>query len=158
MLIRENPAFEGKELSKTEKARYAREKAAYFLKALKKFGNCGKILYVDGKPVGYAQYSTSNRFPTTREYRAKNLEAKENVAFISCLYIADQNFRGRGLGEKLLGEVIASLKKRDFKAVETFARKGSANNPSGPLEFYLKKDFRVKEEIDSDFALVRLDF
>jgi ribosomal protein S18 acetylase RimI-like enzyme len=135
-------------------------KAAWFLKTLKEFGNCGKILYVDDKPIGYAQYSTPDKLPSTMEYGAEKLgRVEENVAFISCLYISDENFRGKGLGKRLLDEVVADLKKRGVKAVETFARKSSPKNPSGPIELYLRKGFRVKEEIkiDPDFALVRLN-
>lgn len=152
----ENPTFkQSKELPQTEKAKYEAEKAAWFLKTLKEFGNCGKILYVDNKPIGYAQYSTANKLPNIREYRAEKLgTTEESVAFISCLYISDKSFRGKGLGEKLLNEVIIDLKKRGFKAVETFARRGSANNPSGPIELYLRRGFKVKEKIDSDFPLL----
>lgn len=145
-------------LTPTEKIMHEAKKAAWFLKTLGEFGNCGKIIYVDNKPIGYAQYSTTNRLPNTQEYGAEKLgTAEENVAFISCLYISDKNFRRKGLGKKLLDEVIIDLKKRGFKAVETFARKNSANNPSGPIELYLREGFHVKEELDSDFALVRLD-
>ncbi|MFP3985174.1 MAG: N-acetyltransferase family protein [Candidatus Bathyarchaeia archaeon] len=151
----EKPAFEGKN-TKTEKKEH--EKAAWFAKTLKEFGNCGKILYVDNMPVGYAQYSTCNRLPKVQDYGAEKLDkAIEKVAFISCLYISKENFRGKRLGVKLLNEVIDDLKKRGFEAVETFARKGSTNNPSGPIEIYLKKGFSVKEDIDSDFALMRRD-
>jgi len=154
----ENPAFEGKQLSSTEEAKYEREKATWFLKTLKEFGNCGKILYIDNKPVGYVQYSPAKRLPNTQNYGAKLLRAtEENAAFISCLYISDKNFRGKGLGARLLDELITDLKQRAFKAVETFARKGSTNNPSGPVELYLKKGFHVKEDINKEFALVRLE-
>jgi len=152
----ENPTFIGEKLSQTEKARCETEKAAWFIKILKMFGNCGKIIYVDNKPVGYAQYSTANRLPNTQEYGAKKLETTEDVVFISCLYISNESSRGKGLGERLLDEVVKGLKRRGFKAVETFARKGSANNPSGPVELYLKKGFKVVEEIAPDFALIRL--
>ena len=141
-----------------KKGRLEAEKASWFLETLEEFGNCGKILYVDTKPAGYAQYSTANRFPNTREYASKKLEiAAENVAFISCLYISNKNLRGKGLGVKLLDDVIADLQTRGFKAVETFVSKNSANNPSGPIELYMKKGFHVKEDINSDFALVRID-
>ncbi|MDH5448931.1 MAG: GNAT family N-acetyltransferase [Candidatus Bathyarchaeota archaeon] len=156
----EKPAFEKgrQKVAQTEKEKYATMKAAWFLKTLKEFGNCGKIIHADNKPVGYAQYSTSNRFPNVQEYGSKKLgTAKESIVFISCLYISDESFRGKNLGEKLLDQVIADLRKHGFKAVETFARKGSANNPSGPIKLYLRKGFHVEEEINSDFALVRLN-
>jgi hypothetical protein len=56
--------------SATDDTRSKTEKASWFVKTLKEFGNCGKILYVDGTPVGYAQYSTPDRFPNITEYHS----------------------------------------------------------------------------------------
>ena len=156
----ETPALKDKQQSTTEKTRHTAEKAEWFLKTLKEFGDCGKILYVDDKPVGYAQYSSASRLPNTQEYGTKKLgTAQEKVAFISCLYVSNKNFRGKGLGKRLLDEVILDLKNRGFNAVETFARESSPNNPSGPIQLYLKKGFHVKERLETtpDFVLVRLD-
>lgn len=156
----ENPELRDKQQSTAEKTRNTAEKAEWFLKTLKEFGNCGKILYVDDKPVGYGQYSSASRLPNIQEYGAKNLgTAQEKVAFISCLYVSNENFRGRGLGRRLLDEMILDLKNRGFNAVETFARESSPNNPSGSLQLFLRRGFHVRErlETDPDFALVRLD-
>ncbi|MDH5634594.1 MAG: GNAT family N-acetyltransferase [Candidatus Bathyarchaeota archaeon] len=156
----ENPVLKGKQQSTTEKTMHTAEKAEWFLKTLKEFGNCGKIIYADNKPVGYAQYSSASRLPNTQEYGAKKLgTTQDKVAFISCLYISNKDFRGKGLGKKLLDEVILDLKNRGFNAVETFARESSPNNPSGPIQLYLKKGFHVRERLETnhDFALVRLD-
>jgi len=65
--------------------------------------------------------------------------------------------RRKEFGTQLLQLVISDLKKRRFKAIETFARSGSPNNPSGPIELYLKEGFYVKEEMNPEYALVRLD-
>lgn len=40
--------------------------------------------------------------------------------------------------------------------METFARKGNAENPSGPVEFYLRHGFTVQRD-DPEFPLLRLD-
>ncbi len=56
----------------------------------------------------------------------------------------------------MLENLIVELKDRGFKAVETFARKSSENNPSGPLKLYLKYNFKIKKDKD-DFPLVRLE-
>jgi hypothetical protein len=56
----------------------------------------------------------------------------------------------------MLKDLIVELKSGGFKALETFARKGSAENPSGPLELYLKQNFKVKIDKD-DFPLLRLE-
>jgi GNAT superfamily N-acetyltransferase len=65
--------------------------------------------------------------------------------------------RGHGVGSALMHAVLADLSGRGVAAVETFASKGSANNPSGPLGFWLKHDFTVVRE-DDEFALVRQEF
>jgi GNAT superfamily N-acetyltransferase len=134
------------------------KKKRWFLKNLKEFGNCGKIVYHNNKPVGYAQYAPFTRLPQAKNYESKYLgKPEEGVTFLSCLYIPNKSMRGKGVGTQLLKHVINDSKTRGFKAVETFARKGSSNNPSGPIELYLKEGFYVKEELSSEYALMRLD-
>ena len=148
------------ERTKAERSKYEQEleakKRQWILQTLKEFGNCGKILYQNDVPVGYAEYGPSNRFPNIEEYKSRPIgKIEEGVVFLSCLLISDKNLRGRGLGEKLLDAVIEDLKKRGFEAVETYARRGSADNPSGPVEFYLKKGFYIKDETNPSFPIVR---
>lgn len=135
-----------------------KKKKEWFLQTLKTFGNCGKIIYFNDVPVGYAQYAPSTHLPQSSKYESGPVgRLEEGVVFLSCLYIADKNMRGKGLGEKLLEAVVADLNKRGFKAVETFARRGSSNNPSGPVEFYTERGFYIKDEANQEFPLVRLD-
>lgn len=139
--------------------RYEAEKKQWIIQTLKEFGSCGKILYYNNVPIGYAEYGPSKRFPQIKEYKSQPIGRIENgVVFLSCLFIVDKNLRGKGMGEKLLDSIIADLKGRRFKAVETFALRGSPNNPSGPVEFYLKKGFYIKDETKPEFPIVRLDF
>lgn len=134
------------------------KKKDWFLETLKEFGNCGKIVYCKDKPVGYAQYAPFTRLPQAKNYESKHLgKPYEGVIFLSCLYISDKVMREKGVGTQLLKHVINDLKKRGFEAIETFARRGSSNNPSGPMELYLKEGFYVREELSSEYALVRLD-
>jgi GNAT superfamily N-acetyltransferase len=134
------------------------KKKEWFLQILKEFGICGKIVYYKSVPIGYAQYCPSVFLPQTREYGYKNVgTTEEGVVFISCLYITDKKTRNKGIGIKLLEAVIEDLKKRGFKAIETIGRKGSSNNPSGPVELYLKKEFYVKDDTFSEYPLMRLD-
>lgn len=133
-------------------------KKGWFLKTLKEFGNCGKIVYYKGKPIGYAQYAPFTRLPQTKNYESKRLGEPEGGAiFLSCLYISNKSMRGKGVGTKLLRHVINELKKRKCTALETFARSGLSNNPSGPIELYLKEGFYVKEELGPEYVLMRLD-
>lgn len=145
------------ELSK-RKQELITKKRRWILQTLKEIGSCGKILYHHNMPVGYAEYGPPNRFPQINEYKSQPVGKIENgVVFLSCLYIADENLRRKGLGEKLLNSIIADLKGRGFKAIETYARKSSSENPSGPVELYLKKGFYIKNAANPEFPIVRLN-
>ncbi|MBS7648047.1 hypothetical protein KEJ17_00140 [Candidatus Bathyarchaeota archaeon] len=55
----------------------------------------------------------------------------------------------------MLKKLLKELDARNLRAMETFARIDSENNPSGSLSFYLKHGFKVVRQND-DFPLVRL--
>jgi GNAT superfamily N-acetyltransferase len=131
------------------------KKREWFNKVAKEFGNCMKIAYVNDVPIGFILYAPAKFFPRLKEYASG--PPSEDAVFIACLYIANRKERGKGLGTRMLENLIAELKERGFKAVETFARKSSENNPSGPLKLYLKHNFKIKNDKD-DFPLVRLEF
>lgn len=118
------------------------------------FGNCGKMVYVNGKPVGYAQYAPPKLLLHSAEYQSRS--PSDDAALISCLFIPQKEFRRLGLGRQLLQNIIDDLRKRGMRAVETFARKGKPDNPSGPVVFYLRSGFRMHKD-HKEFPLMRLD-
>lgn len=127
----------------------------WFLQMEKKSGcSGGFIVYYDNAPVGFVQYASAKYFPNVKEYRSG--PPSEDAAFLACLYIPKEENRKKGLGTLILKGGIAELERTGCKAVETFARRSSWENPSGPLEFYLKKGFKTKRD-DTDFPLVRLE-
>lgn len=128
-------------------------KKKWFEATLKSFRGCGKIIYVDGKATGYTQYAPSSYLPNANNY---DLKPDKTAVFISCLYIPSENMRKKGLGTNLLKSIIKASKKQGIKALETFTRKGNSNNPSGPVEFYLKNGFRIAKD-HQEFPLVRLE-
>jgi GNAT superfamily N-acetyltransferase len=130
------------------------KKREWFGKVEKEFEGCIKIAYSNGVPIGFIQNAPAKFFPHVKEYAAG--PPSEDAAFIACLYVAKKEERGKGLGRAMLEDLIAELKKRGFKAVETFARKSSEDNPSGPLRLYLKRNFKIKNDTD-DFPLLRLE-
>ena len=136
---------------------FERKKRNWFVKTMKEFRTCGKIVYHEGKPVAYAQYAPSETLPNVTTYNSKVVGTrKEGVVFLSCLYVTDKAMRGRGLGKALLKTIVEELKNRGFKAVQTFARRGSPENPSGPLEFYIKNGFVIKDNTNPEYPLVIL--
>ncbi len=118
------------------------------------FGECGKLLYLGDRAVGYAQYAPARFIPNAASYPAAPVSA--DAVFISCLFIPREGDRKRGLGSLLLRSLMEELRGRGVAAVETFARRSSAENPSGPLALYLRWGFRIYRE-DEEFPLVRLE-
>jgi len=142
----------GEEMLKPEMEQKKRE---WLNKVSSEFGCCIKVAYSNGVPIGFIQYAPAKFFPRVKEYAAG--PPSEDAVFLACLYIANKEMRRKGLGTTMLEDLIAELKERGFIAVETFARKSSEDNPSGPLKLYLKHNFKVKNDKD-DFPLVRLEF
>ncbi|MGB9553163.1 MAG: hypothetical protein ACPL7L_02155 [bacterium] len=119
----------------------------------REFGPCGKLLFLEGEGAGYAQYGPPRSFPNAIRYPSGPLS--DDAIFLACLFIPNKRFFGWGLGKKLLQGILEELRERGFKAVETFARKSSLDNPSGPLELYLDSGFHILRD-DPDYPLVRL--
>jgi len=132
-----------------------REKQEWFKKVIREFGNCAFIAYSSGVPIGFIQYALARFFPRVEEYTSG--PPSEDAVFLACLYIANKEARRKGLGTAMLRDLLAEFRKRKFKAVETFAGKKSENNPSGPIELYLKNGFKTKND-NHDFPLVRFYF
>ena len=133
----------------------AQQKLKSLLRIQKDTGNSsGFIAYHNKKPVGFVQWAPAKYFPQAREYEHGPLS--EDAAFLVCLYIRREENRNKGLGTLILKAGISQIRQQGFKAIETFARRSSSDNPSGPLEFYLKNGFKMRRD-GSDFPLVRLE-
>jgi len=136
---------------------FQQKKHDWFIKTRKEFGTCGKIVYHEGKPVAYAQYAHADFLPNVNTYNSVAVGKREQgIVFISCLYVSDKAMRGKGLGEALLKNIVQELKYREFKAIEAFARRGNPENPSGPLDFYIKNGFVIKDKSNPEYPLVTL--
>ena len=138
---------------KEKKEEVFQRKLAWLRRVQKEFGECGKLLYVGQEAVGYAQYAPARFLPNAAAYPAG--PASKDAVLISCLFIAREEYRRQGLGTLLLEEILSELQRRGITAAETFARLGGAENPSGPVELYLKHGFHVFRD-DEEFPLMRL--
>lgn len=145
--------------SDIEKNRVIEMKQDWFKETQGVFGCCGKILYVDGEPVAYSQYTLPDLFENAREYSQHLFPVSGDGVLISCLYVKE-GYRGRGLGTRLLRSVLKDLRKRGYEAVETYTRDDSPNNCSGPTVFYLRNGFtklKTKKWGETRFSLVRVE-
>ncbi len=125
-------------------------KRDWFKMAIAEFGVSAKIALAVSEVVGYVHFARPQYLPNTGEYDCG--PSSEDAVFIACLYVRER--RAEGMGPALLNAVLDDLKVKDVPAAETYALKGSANNPSGLLNFWLKNGFQVVRE-DRHFALMR---
>jgi GNAT superfamily N-acetyltransferase len=130
----------------------------WFTDVVRRFGNCGFIAYLGGKPMGFAQYAPVEYFPSVSKYN--NLVPSRDAIFLACLYIPNRELRRKGTGTQMFQKVSSDLRSRGYKAIEAFAR--TVDTPSdnipdwytGPLEFFLKMGFKVLSQ-HGQVALVR---
>ena len=150
-------AFEKSEKDPSKKWELEAKKREWFEQTMKQFGTCGKIVYHKGEPVAYAQYAPAARLPNINDYEAKAVgKPEEGVVFLSCLFITNETMRDKGVGKALLQNIVEDLRRRGFKTIETFARRSEADNPSGPMKFYVENGFHVKDNTNPEYPLMRL--
>jgi len=118
------------------------------------FGNCGKVVYCDGEPAGYAQYAPPGYLPNAASYDSG--PPGDDAVLLACLFIPETRFRGAGIGGRILDSIIDELRQRGIRAIETFGRRGNIESPSGPAEFFLRGGFRIQRD-DPEFPLLRLE-
>jgi Acetyltransferase (GNAT) family len=78
------------------------KKTAWVEKVRREFGDCGKIIYVNEKPAGYAQYALPAFLPYSVNY---SIIPDQDAVLIACLYISKE-LRVSGLGSQLLRSIV----------------------------------------------------
>jgi GNAT superfamily N-acetyltransferase len=135
-------------------------KQGWFKRTDSTFGSGGKILYVDGKVVGYVQYAPSHLFEKVAEFSRELFPPSPDGILLSCLHIQAE-YREKGLGTRLLQAALEDLRGRGCQALETYSRDDSTRGNSGPTVLYLENSFKLlktKKWGDATFSLVRFDF
>ena len=80
-------------------------KKEWIRKALQKFGCCGKIAYIEGKPVGFVEFYPIQIFPLLPKRDKRTI-------LITCVLIPEKSLQKRGIGSKLVQALIEDLKHR----------------------------------------------
>ena len=111
----------------------------------------GGIARLGSAVCGFIQFGPAGLFPRRTEYESGPVS--EDALFIPCLWVAPDH-RGRGVARDLLAQAGQEALRRGYAALESFARRGSSNNPSGPLDLYMSCGFEIVRD-DSEFPLVR---
>ena len=93
------------------------KKLRWFRWVNNEWGNCGKLMYADGRSIAYAQYAPATYLPRSADYDSG--PPSDDAVLISCLFIPQRQFRRLGIGNQLLRSIVDELKKRREKAIET---------------------------------------
>lgn len=112
----------------------------------------GKVARQGREVRGFIRFGPPEIYPQRLSYRSGPVS--EDALLITCLVVARQ-YRRLGIARQLVSLAEdAAAEQYGYAAVEAFARKGSANNPSGPVELYSKCGYEILRD-DREFPLMR---
>lgn len=97
------------------------EKEAWVSNVLLEWGSCGRILYVDTVPAGYALYAPPATVPSVAAFPTGPVSA--DAVLLTALRIIPE-FEHGGLGRILVQNVARDLTRRGVQAVEAFGDAG----------------------------------
>jgi hypothetical protein len=95
------PRFEDERHAQTLKEAGLR-KHEWIEKALKRFGICAKVAYVEAKPVGFVEFYPMSAFPLLPERDKKTI-------MITCVFVPDKTLQEIGIGSRLVQALISDL-------------------------------------------------
>jgi hypothetical protein len=122
------------------------EKEAWVSQTLLEWGSCGKLVYVDGMPAGFALFSPPAYVPRSMAFPTSPVSA-DAVLLMSAHVVPA--FTGGGLGRMLIQGVARDVTKRGIRAIEAFgdARPGEDPDETGrcvaPADFFLAVGFKT---------------
>ena len=93
------------------------EKEAWVSATLLDWGSCGKVVYVDGVPAGFALFAPPAYIPRAVAFPTSPVSA-DAVLLMTANILSE--FTGGGLGRMLVQGVAKDLTRRGVKAIEAF--------------------------------------
>lgn len=117
------------------------EKEAWVSSVLLEWGSCGRIIYVDGVPAGYAIYAPPAAVPRAASFPTAPVSA--DAVLLTALKVIPE-FEDGGLGRVLVQNVAKDLTRRGVKAVEAFGDlTGEADGCVIPAGFLQQVGFKT---------------
>jgi GNAT superfamily N-acetyltransferase len=107
------------------------------------WGECGKVVYENGEPLGFVKYAPPRFFPQVVSMPSGPPDS--DAVLIACLHVTARA-RDVGVGKMLLQATLRDLLMRGEKAVEAYAATGNVDRERTPLmtvEFLLRQGFAV---------------
>ncbi|HWM35707.1 MAG TPA: GNAT family N-acetyltransferase [Streptomyces sp.] len=93
------------------------EKEAWISAVLLEWGSCGRVVYVDEKPVGFVLYAPPAYVPGSLVFPTSPVSPDAVQLMTAWL---SPSHRGQGLGRVIVQTVAKDLLRRGFKAIEAF--------------------------------------
>lgn len=107
------------------------------------WGECGKVVYENGEPLGFVKYAPPRFFPQVVSMPSGSPD--DDAVLVACMHVT-AGAREVGVGKMLLQAALRDLVMRREKAVEAYATTGNADRERTPLmtvEFLLRQGFAV---------------
>jgi GNAT superfamily N-acetyltransferase len=95
----------------------AAEKEAWISSVLLDWGSCGRVVYVDDKPVGFVLYAPPAYVPRSTAFPTSPV-SPDAVQLMTAFILPE--YQGQGLGRVMVQTVAKDLLRRNFKAIEAF--------------------------------------
>ena len=129
--------------------------------SFKEHGGKIKAAFIGGKCIGIILAGSYYLFP-----RLKNFDVFPpdfDSAFLGCIHVVSE-YRGMGVGKRLLVEIEKELIKEKIKSIESVGKRLNDdidedeywNSPLNPVKFLINNGFYLKKN-DPLFPLLRLD-
>jgi len=120
------------------------------------WGECGKIAYENGEPLGFVKYAPPRFFPQVRAMPTGVPD--DDAILIACVHVTP-DARNAGLGKVLLQAALRDLVSRGERVVEAYAASEAVDRERSPLmsvEFLLRQGFTVSRPHPT-YPLMRLE-
>jgi GNAT superfamily N-acetyltransferase len=129
------------------------EKEAWTSEVSLVYGSAGKIIYVDGRPMGFALCGPQEMFHGADVFP---LRISKDALFLAMLRVLPEA-AGRGVGKALVHAVVKEAKARGKRAVECYGDRDWRHEACiVPAAFLERIGFRVKRD-HPRFPLYRID-
>jgi GNAT superfamily N-acetyltransferase len=133
----------GRSVASCEPAAARDELAAWVGEVRANWGECGRIAYENGDPLGFVKYAPPRFFPQAASMPSGVPD--EDAVLLACIHV-EAGIRDGGLGKVLLQAALRDLVSRNERVVEAYAVSELADRERSPLmsvEFLLRQGFTV---------------
>jgi GNAT superfamily N-acetyltransferase len=130
------------------------EKESWISAVLLEWGSCGRVVYVDEKPVGFVLYAPPAYVPRSVAFPTSPV-SPDAVQLMTAWLMPE--YQGQGLGRVIVQTVAKDLLRRGFKAIEAFGdARWSGPACLVPAEHLLSVGFKTVRQ-HHNFPRMRLE-